>query len=104
MDLPQSLIILIDMLSHPCALSTLTFFIIKFLSSSVKNIFSDLLYVLNSKEGNWLLSITGLHWEANYELKSFTSSAKFETLLPSTRIGGLLGIFLLLMNLFKIDQ
>ena len=61
MDLPQSLTIRIDMLSHPCALPVFRFFIIKFISSSVKVIFSILLFVLNSKEGSWLLLITGMH-------------------------------------------
>ena len=55
MDLPQCLIIRIDMLFHPCALSTFRF------SSSVKVIFSILLLVLNSKVGSWLLLITGVH-------------------------------------------
>ena len=61
MDLPQSLIIRIDMLSHPCALPKFRFFIVKFISSSVNVIFSILLLVLNSKEGSWLLLITGVH-------------------------------------------
>ena len=62
-DLPQCLIVRIDMLSHPCALPTFRFFIIKFTSSLVKVIFSILLLVLNSKEGSWLLLITGIHWK-----------------------------------------
>ena len=97
MDLPQCLIIRIDMLFHPCALSTFRF------SSSVKVIFSILLLVLNSKVGSWLLLITGVHWEAKYELKSSAFSSKFETNLSPTRIGGIMGIFLLTKNLFQID-
>ena len=61
MDLPQCLIIRIDMLFHLCALSTFRFFIFNFMSSSVKVIFSILLLVLNSKVGSWLLLITGVH-------------------------------------------
>ena len=61
MDLPQSLTIRIDILSHPCDLCTFRFFIIKFISSSVKVIFSILLLVLNSKESSWLLLIIGVH-------------------------------------------
>ena len=44
-----------DMLSHPCALPTFIFFVIKFILSSVKVIFSNLLFGLNSEESNWLL-------------------------------------------------
>ena len=98
MDLPQCLIIRIDMLFHPCALSTFRFFIFNFISSSVKVIFSILLLVLNFKVGSWLLLITGVHWEAKYELKSSSFSAKFETNLSSARIGGIMGIFLLPKN------
>ena len=54
MDLPQVLTISIDMLSHSSGLSTSRFFIIKFISSSVKVIFSIFLLVLGSMEGNWL--------------------------------------------------
>ena len=61
MDLPQNLIIRIDMSFHPCALFTFRFFIIKFISSSVKVIFSILLLVLNLKECSLLLLITGVH-------------------------------------------
>ena len=43
MDLPESLIIRTDMLSHPCALPTFRFFIMKFVSLSVKVTFSNLL-------------------------------------------------------------
>ena len=94
----------IDMLSHRCSLSTLRFFISRFISSSVKVFFSNLLFILNSKEGNWLLLITGVHWETKYELKSSALLATFETSLSSTRIGGVLGIFLLLKNPFEINQ
>ena len=104
MDLPQSLTIRIDMLSHPCALSTVRFFVIKFISSPVKVIFSTLLLALNSKEGSWLLLITGVHLGAKYELKSSVYSAKFETTLSLTRIDGVMNILLLLKNLFKINQ
>ena len=92
------------MLSHPCALSTFRFFIIKFISSSVKVILFILLLFLNFKEGSWFLLITGVHRKAKYELKSSAFSAKFDTTLSSTRIGGIMGIFILLKNLFKIDQ
>ena len=62
MDLPQNLIIRIEMLFHSYALSTFRFFIIRFISLSVKVIFSVLfLPVLNSKEGSWLLLVTGVH-------------------------------------------
>ena len=61
MDLPQSLIIWTDVLSHPYALSLFRFFIIRFISTSVKVIFSILLPVLNSKAGSWLLLVTGVH-------------------------------------------
>ena len=61
MDLPQSLIIWTDVLSHPYALSLFRFFIIRFISTSVKLIFSILLPVLNSKAGSWLLLVTGVH-------------------------------------------
>ena len=54
MGLPKCLIIRIDMLSLPCALSTFRFFIVKFLLSSVKVIFSIRLLVLNFKEGWWI--------------------------------------------------
>ena len=74
------------------------------MSSSVKVIFSNLLFILNSKAGNWLLLITGVHWETKYELKSSALSVTLETILSSTRIGGVLGIFLLLKNPFEIDQ
>ena len=103
MDSQQSLIIRIDMLSHPYALSTFRFFITRLISPSVKVIFSILLPVLNSKEGSRLLLVTGVHLEAKYELKSSAISAKFETALSLTRIGGIMGIFLLLKKL-KIDS
>lgn len=55
-DLPQCLTIQIDMLSHLWALSTVRFFfIIKFTSSSVNVKFSNILLVLNSKNGILLL-------------------------------------------------
>ena len=69
-----------------------------------KLFFSILLLALISKEGSWPLLITGVHWEAKYELKSSIFSAKFETTLSSARIGGTMGVSLLLKNLFKIDQ
>ena len=72
MNLWKCLIIWIDMLSLPCALPTFRFFIVKFVLSSVKVIFSICLLVLNFKEGWWLLLITGVHWEAKYEFKSST--------------------------------
>ena len=102
MDLPQSLISRIDILSYPCALSTFTLFAIKFISSSVK-VFLTFLLVLNCMEGTRHLLITGAHGEAKHELKSSAFSAKFGTTSPSTRIGGILGIFLLLKNRFKIE-
>ena len=92
------------MIPHSCASSTFRFFI-KFILSSVKVIFSNLLllFALNSKEGSWLLLINGVHWEAKYALKSSPFSVKFETTFSLTKIGCLMGIFLLLKNLFKID-
>ena len=75
------------MLSHPCALSTFRFLIMKFISSSVKVIFSILFLVLKPKDGSWLLLITGVHCEAKHELKRSAFLAKFETTLSSTRIG-----------------
>ena len=41
---------------------------------------------------------------SKYELKSLLFSAKFETALSLTRITDMLAIFLLLKNLFKINQ
>ena len=61
MDLPQILIIRTDILSHPCVLSMFRFYIIKFISSSVKVIFSILLLVLSYKEGSWIFIINGVH-------------------------------------------
>ena len=100
------------MLSHPCTSSTFRFFIIKFISSSVKVMFSKLLFILNSKEGNrlqlWeciqegnrLFSLECIdYWSVvkrEIWIKSLAFSVKFETTLPSTKIGGILGIFLLL--------
>ena len=103
MDLPQSLIIRIGMLSYPYALSTFRFFIIRFISSSVKVIFSILLFILNSEEGSWLLAVIGVHWETKYKLKNSVFSTKFKATL-SSRIGGIMGIIILLKNLLKTDQ
>ena len=102
-DLPQSLIIRLDVLSNPFALSTFKFFIIKLISSSVNVLLSNLSLVLNSKEGSLLLLTIGIHWEAKCELKSSAFSEKFETTSPLAILGGIFGIFLLCNNRFKID-
>ena len=70
LSLPQSLVIWTDVLSHPYALSSFRFFIIRFISTSVKVIFSILLPVLNSKAGSWLLLVTGVHLYFFYTLQS----------------------------------
>ena len=102
-DLPQSLIIRLDVLSNPFALSTFKFFIIKLISSSVNVLLSNLSLVLNSKEGSLLLLTIGIHWEAKCELKSSAFSEKFETTSSLAILGGIFGIFLLCNNRFEID-
>ena len=104
MDLPQTSIIQIDMLSHSYAFSKFRFFVIRYISSSVKDIFSILLLVLNSKEVSWLLLVTGVQREAKYEVKRSDFSEEPETTQSLTKIGGIMGNFLLLKNVFKIDQ
>ena len=66
-----------DTLSHPWAVFTFRFFIIKFISSLFVITFSDLLLVLNSKDGSIPLLITGIHREAKYELNSASFLAEF---------------------------
>lgn len=104
-DLPHSLTIGTNMLSHQYALSTFRFFNgIKFISSSVNVTFSNPLLFLNSKDWSLQLSIGGVHWQAKYELNSSAFSEKFEMTSPFTSIYGIFGIFLWFKNWFKIDQ
>ena len=44
------------------------------------------------------------HWEAKYLLNKLAFCSKSDTSLPLTRTGGIIGVFLLLENLFMIDQ
>ena len=56
---------------------------------------------LNSREVSWLLLVTGVQREAKYELKRSAFSEKPETTQSLTKIGGIMGNFLLLKNVFK---
>ena len=63
-----------------------------------------LLLVLYEKDGKQLLLSIGVHIEAKKLLKMFAFLPKSETILPSTRRGGIVGSFLLQSKQFNIVQ
>ena len=48
--------------------------------------------------------LIGVHREAKWLLEILAFCLKSDTSSPLTRIGGVIGIFLLLKNVFMIDQ
>ena len=79
---PHNWIILIDILSHPWALSALIVFIIRKVSFSLilKEFKRSSVLYLNF--GNALGFLTGVHWAAKWELKSSVFILKPDTSLP----------------------
>ena len=94
-DWLQIFIILIDILSQPWALLGSNDFIVANISFSVTWEDLILLPVLYEKDGKQLVLSIGVHIEAKKLLKMFAFLPKSETILPSTRRGGIVGSFLL---------
>ena len=53
--------------------------------------------------GSLLLFTKGVHWEAKTLLKQLALTLKSDSSLPSVNIGGIIGIFLPLLNVLRID-
>ena len=83
------------MLSQPWGLLGSNVFIIANISFSVTWKDLILLPVLYEKDGKQLVLSIGVHIEAKKLLKMFAFLQKSETILPSTRRGGIVGSFLL---------
>ena len=93
--------ILIEMWSWPCALLTFSFLIIFRISSFLMLSANNLLLVLKIfLEGNILLLLIGVHWEAKKSLKRLAFSMKSDTILLFIKRGGIKGPYCLYrMNL-----
>ena len=82
----EILSILIEMSSWLCALLTFSFLIILRISSFSILSANNLLLVLKLfLEGNILLSLIGVHWEAKKSLKRLAFSVKYDTVLLFTK-------------------
>ena len=87
--------ILIEMSSWPCALLTFSFLIILRISSFLILGANNILLVLKIfLEGNILLLLISVHWEAKKSLKRFAFSVKSDTILLCTKREGIKGTLL----------